>query len=63
MTDKTSKRTKKPAPRAAEPLIELLAAVIADERPIPAYHRNRLARHRKEWPELWRAIDALLSAS
>lgn len=42
-------------------LLEVVAAVLADERPVPAYHRNRLARHRREWPELWRALDALLA--
>lgn len=33
---------------------------IKDEGAHPAYHREVMARHRKEWPALWRALDALV---
>lgn len=26
----------------------------------PKYHRETMARHRKEWPVLWKAIDRIL---
>ena len=28
----------------------------------PLHHRQVMARHRKEWPVLWKAIDQLLAA-
>lgn len=30
------------------------------EGPNPRYHREVMARHRREWPELWKALDRLL---
>lgn len=44
---------------------EAVAAIIAAiEQPgrSPAYHRAIMSRHRREWPVLWRAIDALRAA-
>ena len=43
--------------------IEAIRRAIQDEGPQPAFHRATMARHRKEWPTLWAAIDAALSAS
>lgn len=42
--------------------IERLRLAIEDEGPRPDLHRATLARHRAEWPTLWRAIDNLLEA-
>lgn len=39
----------------------LLREAIQDEGPNPEHHRETMARHRREWPTLWRAIDAFLS--
>lgn len=40
-----------------------LRAAIENEGLRPDVHRAIMARHRHEWPTLWRAIDALLAAS
>lgn len=34
---------------------------IKDEGSHPPYHREVMARHRREWPTLWKAIDGLCS--
>jgi hypothetical protein len=43
---------------AAKSLLEIMDA-IEDEGRVPRYHRQIMARHRKEWPTLWRAIDRI----
>jgi len=35
---------------------------ITNEGSKPRYHREIQARHRREWPTLWKAIDNLLRA-
>lgn len=53
---------------AADPLLTVPEAVddvamaILDEGRSPALHRQTMARHRREWPTLWVALDALLAA-
>lgn len=42
-----------------EAIARLLEAVL-DEGPAPGYHREIMGRHRREWPTLWEAIDALV---
>lgn len=37
-----------------------LRKAIADEGTHPEYHRALMSRHRREWPKLWAAIDAVL---
>ena len=41
--------------------VEALRRAITDAGPVPEYHRTIMARHRREWPTLWQAIDALLA--
>lgn len=43
--------------------IHAIEAAIHDEGPEPRYHHKMMAKHRAEWPTLWRAIDALLAAT
>lgn len=40
--------------------MDAIRNAVLDEGPNPAYHRAMLARHRREWPTLWQAIDAIL---
>jgi hypothetical protein len=40
--------------------LEQLRRAIEDEGGNPRHHRETMARHRDEWPALWRAIDGLL---
>lgn len=47
-----------PSDAVREALADLEVAIITEGR-IPKYHREVMARHRKEWPTLWRAIDKL----
>lgn len=42
--------------------VQALRAAIEDEGVAPGHHREIMARHRSEWPTLWRAIDAILEA-
>jgi hypothetical protein len=50
-----------------QPMSELELAVdkirlaIENEGTNPYYHRRIMYRHRREWPTLWRAIDALMA--
>lgn len=37
-----------------------LTKAINNEGRNPAYHRETMARHRKEWPTLWKIIDEAL---
>lgn len=49
--------------RQAEGLVEKVEAVrkaVADAGPVPSHHRSVLDCHRREWPTLWRALDALV---
>lgn len=41
--------------------LELRRAVVLPG-PQPQWHRSVIARHRAEWPTLWRAIDQVLAA-
>lgn len=41
--------------------LEQLRAAIRDEGPAPELHRAVMARHRREWPVLWEALDDLLA--
>lgn len=43
-------------------LYEVIEA-IQNEGPMPAYHREVMARHRREWPTLWNALDKLVGAT
>lgn len=40
--------------------IELAGAVL-DVGPNPNHHQAVMARHRQEWPTLWRAIDGIIN--
>ena len=42
--------------------IDALRKAIMDEGSHPLHHREVMARHRREWPVLWRAIDQLVAA-
>lgn len=42
--------------------IQDLREAIRNEGSHPAWHRGIMERHRREWPTLWKAIDALLAA-
>lgn len=39
---------------------EQVARAIMDEGIMPGYHHEVMARHRQEWPTLWRALDKLV---
>ena len=39
---------------------ELIKAVL-DRGPRPDVHDKIMAKHRREWPTLWRAIDKIVS--
>lgn len=39
---------------------ELLWKALYDKGPAPEYHDQIHRKHRKEWPELWIAIDRLV---
>jgi hypothetical protein len=43
-----------------DPLIERLRDAVEIEGPHVTYHRETMARHREEWPTVWKAIDALI---
>lgn len=45
--------------RATEALVEAVGSAINNAGPNPQHHREVMARHRREWPTLWRALDAL----
>jgi len=45
-----------------QPLSDLRRAVL-DKGPRPDVHEEIMARHRREWPFLWRAIDRLVAGS
>ena len=40
--------------------INALRKAILDEGFHPIHHRQVMARHRREWPVLWKAIDELV---
>ena len=40
--------------------IKNLVDAVENEGTHPTYHRKIMARHRREWPTLWKAIDALI---
>lgn len=40
--------------------IKKLRDAIEDPGRNPGYHYGVMAKHRKEWPTLWKAIDELL---
>lgn len=40
--------------------VEELRRAVRIKGPAPHLHDKTMARHRKEWPTLWRAIDDLL---
>jgi hypothetical protein len=42
--------------------IDALRKAIMFQGSHPLHHRQVMARHRKEWPVLWKAIDQLLAA-
>jgi hypothetical protein len=48
---------------ATDTAIRQIVAAINNPGPIPSMHRRVMARHRKEFPTLWSAIDALLAAN
>lgn len=41
--------------------IDAVRTAIRDEGPRPKWHRAMMERHRREWPTLWAALDALLA--
>ena len=53
-------RTHKDRQRALA--IDALVTAVLYEGANPAYHRETMARHRKEWPVLWSAIDAVIAS-
>lgn len=42
--------------------VEALRAAVTVEGPAPLLHRATLARHRREAPRIWTAIDLVLAA-
>ena len=42
-------------------LTAALREAVENEGTHPEYHRAVMAKHRREWPVLWSAIDAILS--
>jgi hypothetical protein len=46
--------------KSTDNALEQLRRAIRDEGPSPRLHRKVMARHRREWPTLWAAIDRLL---
>lgn len=42
--------------------LDALWSAVHDAGPVESYHRDVMRRHRREWPTLWRAIDAILIA-
>ena len=45
--------------RAQRRVVAEVIAAIENEGRAPAYHQMIMARHRREWPTLWKALDAL----
>jgi hypothetical protein len=43
--------------------VEAIKQAIRNPGSHPAHHREVMERHRKEWPTLWKALDALLADS
>ena len=43
--------------------IDDLRKAIMDEGSHPLHHRQVMARHRREWPVLWKAIDQLVTTT
>lgn len=42
--------------------LEAVRAAVRDKGSHPAYHDDMMARHRRQWPTLWRALDVLLKS-
>lgn len=42
--------------------LDALDAAITVPGPVPEYHEKIMAKHRREWPTLWAAIDAVRRA-
>lgn len=42
--------------------VEAVRRAVLDAGSHPKHHREVMARHRKEWPTLWLALDALLAS-
>lgn len=40
--------------------VKAIIKAIQDKGPEPTYHDNVMARHRHEWPALWKALDKLI---
>lgn len=40
--------------------VDRIRRAIDDEGPDPVRHRRIMAKHRREWPTLWAALDELL---
>ena len=49
--------------KLARRAIGVLQKAIMDEGSHPLHHRQVMARHRKEWAVLWRAIDKLVKTT
>ncbi len=43
-------------------IVEEIREAILNEGPHPSLHKQIMAKHRKEWPTLWRALDKLMAA-
>lgn len=41
--------------------VRAIVDAVVIEGPQPALHRRTLRRHRRQWPTLWKAIDALVA--
>lgn len=41
------------------PVEEILAA-LKNQGPSPTFHKYVMAKHRTEWPTLWKALDRLV---
>lgn len=42
--------------------LDRLFVAIHDAGPVPGYHRDIMRKHRREWPTLWEALDAVAAA-
>lgn len=50
-----------PAERRRDEAISEIRAAIFNSGRVPSYHSEVMAKHRREWPTLWHALDKLIS--
>ena len=56
------KNTPQKETKMSDRKIDALRKAVMFQGSHPLHHRQVMARHRKEWPVLWKAIDQLLAA-